>query len=55
MIFFLVLPLTHVIVAFGLGEGVDINCEGVPDGDGEGEGVEEGDGEGVGTTLGIGT
>ena len=42
-----------MIVAFGLGEGLDINCEGVADGVGEGVRKGVADGDGVGTVLGI--
>ena len=50
------MPFIHVIVVFGLGDGDDLNCEDVADGEGDGEGVRKGAavGDGVGTGLGIG-
>ena len=43
-----------MIVAFGLGEGVVITCEGVADGVGEGVIKGVADGDGVGSVLGTG-
>ena len=48
MIFFVVFPLIHVIVARGLAKGEDEICEGVFDGDGLGDAVRKGEAEGVG-------